>query len=72
MRTPTPRGTSRCARATPRAGQWVGERRDVRADFRALFGEDVRSVDAVAIMTDTDDTGGAATAYYADITFTSE
>ena len=54
------------------AGQWVGERRDVRADFRTLFGEDVRSIDAVAIMTDTDDTGGAAVAYYADITFTNE
>ena len=55
-----------------RAGQWVDERRDVRADFRALFGESVRHVDAVAIMTDTDDTGGAAVAYYGDITFTSE
>ena len=54
------------------AGQWVDERRDVRADFRALFGESVRYVDAVAIMTDTDDTGGAAVAYYGDITFTSE
>ncbi len=54
------------------AGRWVGERRDVRADFRALFGEDVRYVDAIAIMTDTDDTGGAATAYYGDVTFTSE
>ena len=54
------------------AGRWVGERRDVRADFRALFGEDVRAIDAVAIMTDTDDTGGAAVAYYADVTFTSE
>ena len=54
------------------AGRWVGERRDVRADFRTLFGEDVRSIDAVAIMTDTDDTGAAAVAYYADITFTNE
>ena len=54
------------------AGRWVGERRNVRADFRMLFGEDVRYVDAIAIMTDTDDTGGTATAYYADITFTSE
>ena len=54
------------------AGQWVGERRDVRADFRTLFGEDVRFIDAVAIMTDTDDTGAAAVAYYADITFTNE
>ena len=31
-----------------RAGQWVDERRDVRADFRALFGKPVRYVDAVA------------------------
>ena len=54
------------------AGQWVEERRDVRADFLELFGESVRHVDAVAIMTDTDNTGGAAVAYYGDITFTSE
>ena len=54
------------------AGQWVDERRDVRADFRELFGESVRHVDAVAIMTDTDNTGGAAVTYYGDIVFTSE
>ena len=54
------------------AGRWVEERRDVRADFRELFGESVREVDAVAIMTDTDNTGGAAVAFYGDITFTSE
>ena len=54
------------------AGQWVEERRDVRADFLELFGESVRHVDAVAIMTDTDNTGSAAVAYYGDITFTSE
>ena len=54
------------------AGQWVEERRNVRADFRTLFGKDVRYVDAVAIMSDTDNTGNAALAYYGDITFTSE
>ncbi len=54
------------------AGRWVEERRDVRADFRTLFGESVRHVDAVAIMTDTDNTGGAAVAYYGDIVFTSD
>ena len=53
-------------------GRWVEERRDVRADFRELFGESVRHVDAVAIMTDTDNTGGAAVAYYGDITFSRE
>ena len=54
------------------AGRWVDERRDVRADFRALFGKPVRYVDAVAIMTDTDNTGGSAVAFYGDIAFTSE
>lgn len=54
------------------AGQWVSERRDVRADFRALFGKSVRHVDAIAIMTDTDNTGGSAVAYYGDIAFSSE
>ena len=53
-------------------GEWVDERRDVRADFRKLFGESVRYVDAVAIMTDTDNTGGSAVAYYGDITFSRE
>ena len=53
-------------------GRWVEERRDVRADFRALFGESVRHVDAVAIMTDTDNTGGDAVAFYGDIDFTSD
>ena len=54
------------------AGRWVDERRDVRADFRELFGESVRYVDAVAIMTDTDNTGGAAVAFYGDIAFSRE
>ena len=54
------------------AGQWVEERRDVRADFRELFGKSVRYVDAVAIMTDTDNTGAFAVAYYGDITFSRE
>ena len=55
-----------------RAGGWVSERRNVRADFRVLFGKEVRYVDAVAIMSDTDNSGGAALAYYGDITFRSE
>ena len=54
------------------AGRWVDERRNVRADFRALFGKDVRYIDAIAVMSDTDNTGAAAVAYYGDITFRSE
>lgn len=55
-----------------RAGEWVDERRDVRADYRQMFGEEPGSVDAVAIMTDTDNTGAAASAWYGDIWFSAE
>jgi len=54
------------------AGRWVDERRNVRADYRRLFGADIRYVEAVAIMTDTDNTKGSATAYYGDIYFSSD
>lgn len=53
-------------------GTWVEERRDVRTDFLRLFGKRTRFVDAVAVMTDTDDSGGSAVAYYGDVRFTSE
>ena len=52
-----------------RAGEWVSEQRDVRADFRRLFGKDIDHADAVAIMTDTDNGGGEAAACYGDIVF---
>ncbi|SEO86878.1 DUF3047 domain-containing protein [Nitrosovibrio sp. Nv6] len=55
-----------------RVGQWVEERRDVRADYRRVFGEEPGRVDAVAIMTDTDNTGTTATAWYGDIWFSAE
>lgn len=54
------------------AGRWLAERRDVRADFAALFGEAVRYVDAVAVMTDTDNSGAEARAYYGDIWFAAD
>jgi len=49
------------------AGKWFSEERDVYADYRRLFGEEPPALGAVAIMTDTDNTGGSATAYYGDI-----
>lgn len=55
-----------------RAGSWLMERRDVLADYRQLFGEEPGRVDAVAIMTDTDNTGAAASAWYGDIWFSAE
>lgn len=55
-----------------RVGQWVSEQRDVRADYQRLFGEEPGRVDAVAIMTDSDNTGATATAWYGDIWFTAK
>ncbi len=53
-------------------GQWVTHRRDIRADYRQLFGEEIRSADAIAIMSDSDNTGQQATAWYGDIWFSSQ
>jgi len=50
-------------------GRWLGERRNVLNDFRMLFDEEPGNVDAVAIMTDTDNSGQSATARYGDIWF---
>lgn len=49
--------------------QWVTEKRNVYEDFKKVFGQNVRFIDAVAIMTDTDNSGQSATAYYGDIFF---
>jgi hypothetical protein len=51
-----------------KAGTWITEQRDILADYRRLFGDDPRKLGAIAIMTDTDNTGGEATAWYGDIT----
>ncbi len=53
-------------------GQWQHYTRNVRDDLSKLFGEDVRYIDAVAVMTDSDNAGQRATTYYGDIYFTEE
>ncbi|HTG80318.1 MAG TPA: DUF3047 domain-containing protein [Geobacteraceae bacterium] len=50
------------------AGTWVREERNVYEDYRRAFGEEPPRVGAVAVMTDTDDTGDEAVAWYGDIT----
>ena len=52
-----------------RIGMWVDEERNIYEDYRNAFGEDPPMINGVAIMTDTDDTGEQATAYYGDIVF---
>ena len=48
-------------------GQWVSEQRDIREDYRRIFGGEPPKVGAVALMTDTDNTGESAVAYYDDL-----
>jgi hypothetical protein len=50
-----------------KAGQWVSHRRNILQDYRAAFGEDPPPITGIAIMTDTDNTGETAVAYYGDI-----
>lgn len=56
---------------TSKAGHWLTESRDILADYRHLFGEEPREIGAIAIMTDTDNTGSEATAWYGDIVISS-
>ncbi len=48
-------------------GQWVTEKRNVLEDYRRIFGEEPPPVGAIAIMTDTDNTGESVVAYYDDL-----
>ena len=50
-------------------GQWLTESRNLMDDYRRAFGMDPSDVSGVAIMTDSDNTGESATAYYGDIEF---
>jgi hypothetical protein len=57
---------------TDTAATWYQEKRNVAADLKEFFGTEIRYIDAVAIMTDTDNSGQQTTAYYGDIFFTSD
>lgn len=54
-----------------RAGRWVTERADIAADFARAFGGLPGAVTQIAIASDTDNTGGAARAAFADLHFVS-
>ncbi len=54
---------------TANVGGWVTETRDLRADFRAAFNEDPPPIVAVALATDTDNTGETTNAWYGDLEF---
>ncbi len=52
-----------------RVGQWVTERRDVRADVVRAFGSDRARPTLLAVAADTDNTGERARSAFADLQF---
>lgn len=48
---------------------WLTEERNLYKDYKQAFKEEPPMISGVAIMTDTDNTGESATAYYGDIVF---
>ena len=50
-----------------RLNQWLSYERDIRADFRAAFGEEPGRLVGVAIMTDSDNTRSQALAWYGPV-----
>jgi len=54
------------------SGTWQSERHDIVADYRRLFGAEPPRIGAIAIMTDTDNTGATAQAWYDDIELRSQ
>jgi len=53
-------------------GQWQTQKQNIREDMKQLFGEDISEINAIAIMSDSDNTQQNATAYYGDIFFSAE
>ena len=53
-------------------GQWLREKQNVAEDFQQLYGFTPRFIDGVALMTDTDNSGGSAAASYGDIFFSAK
>ena len=54
------------------AGAWRTHRRNVRADFLRLFEREVDALEGIAVMTDSDNSGQSARAWYGEIVFRPE
>ncbi|MEP1705203.1 MAG: DUF3047 domain-containing protein, partial [Marinobacter sp.] len=48
-------------------GEWVTVERDIVADYRKAFDREPPKLVGVAIMSDSDNTGASATAWYGDV-----
>jgi DUF3047 family protein len=51
---------------------WYFEKRNIYEDMKRLFGTEFQFIDAIAIMTDTDNSHGQVKAYYGEIYFTTD
>jgi hypothetical protein len=51
---------------------WHSEKRNVKNDLQKLFGKDLHTIDAVALMTDTDNSNQQVSAFYGDIWFSKD
>ena len=49
--------------------EWINEERNLYEDYRIAFNDEPPMISGVAIMTDTDNTGESAMAFYGDILF---
>jgi hypothetical protein len=49
------------------AGHWTFHQHNIHDDYKRFFGEEPPKIGAVALMTDTDNTGESAVGYYGDI-----
>jgi len=50
------------------SGEWKSEKRDIRKDYKELFGEELDAdIEGIAFMTDSDSTRSSSAAYYANI-----
>ncbi len=54
---------------TDKTKTWYQEKRNIMQDLKTQFGTDIRYIDTVALMTDTDNAKGTAITYYGDIYF---
>lgn len=57
---------------TDNTHSWYQEKRNVLQDLKEQFGSDISYIDAIALMTDTDNAKGNAIAYYGDIYFSAQ
>ena len=53
-------------------GSWQAHRRNIQIDLKNAFAETFDTIDVIAIMTDTDNTGQKTTGWYKNFYFSEE